>query len=190
MNAVVAEKTAEPLKLNLCAGKSKMDGYLSVDQIPFEGLDLVADLRKPWPWGENTVSDIHMSHALEHFTGEERVHVFNEMYRVLVPGGKALIITPHWASQRAYGDFTHQWPPVSEFLFYYLWKEWREGNAPHTDIKYNPNGYDCDFSFGGGYSLHADMNCWNDERKQYAQRWYKEAATDTHMTVTSNKKPL
>jgi SAM-dependent methyltransferase len=189
MNAVVKED-AEPLKLNLCSGKSRMDGYLSVDQIQFEGLDLVADLREPWPWRDNTVSDIHMSHALEHFTGEERVHIFNEMYRVLIPGGRASIITPHWSSQRAYGDFTHKWPPVSEFLYYYLWREWREGNAPHTDIKFNPNGYDCDFSWCGGYSLHSDISGWNDERKQYAQKWYKEVCTDTHMTITSSKKAL
>lgn len=188
MNAVAETIVKSPLKLNLCAGKSRMDGYLSVDQIPFEGLDLVADMRLPWPWEDNTVSDIHMSHALEHFTAMERVHVINEMYRVLIPGGKATIITPHWASQRAYGDPTHQWPPVSEFFYYYLWREWRVGNAPHIDIEFNPKGFNCDFSFGGGYSLHAEMNGWNNERQQYAQKWYKEACTDTVMTITSNKK--
>lgn len=178
----------ELLKLNLGAGKSRMDGYLSVDSIPFDGLDVVADLRKPWPWDDGSVSDIHMSHAMEHFTGEERIHIVNEMYRVLIPGGKALIITPHWASQRAYGDPTHKWPPVSEFWYYYLWKEWRIGNAPHTDIEFNPDGYNCDFSFAGGYGLHQEIVAWNTERQQYAQKWYKEACTDTMMTITSNKK--
>jgi len=176
-----------PLRLNLGAGKSRMPGYLSVDSIPFEGLDVVADLNKPWPWGDNTVSDIHMSHVLEHFTGDERVHIFNEMYRVLIPGGKALIITPHWASQRAYGDFTHKWPPHSEFAAYYTWKEWRKNNAPHTDIEFNPKGYNCDFTFAGGYSFHPDLLPWTDERRQFAQKWYKEACSDTHMTFTSNK---
>jgi hypothetical protein len=188
MNAVVKESAA-PLKLNLCAGKSKMDGYLSVDQIAFDGLDLVTDLRQPWPWADNSVSDIHLSHALEHFDSMERVHIFNEMYRVLINGGKCTIITPHWASQRAYGDPTHKWPPVSEFAYYYLWREWRKGNAPHIDIEFNPQGFDCDFSWGGGYSLHSDMNLWNAERQQYAQKWYKEACTDTVMTVTAQNKP-
>ena len=187
MNAV-AETVKEPIKLNLGAGKSRMDGYLSVDSIPFEGLDVVCDLREPWPWADSSVSDINLSHALEHFEADERVHIFNEMYRVLIPGGKAVITTPHWASQRAYGDPTHKWPPVSEFLYYYVWKEWRLSNAPHTDVEFNPKGFNCDFSFGGGYGLHTGMNGWNDERKQYAQLWYKEACTDTVMTVTSNKK--
>lgn len=188
MNAV-AETIAEPLKLNLGAGKSRMDGYLSVDSIPFEGLDVVCDLREKWPWPDDSVSHIHMSHVLEHFEADERVHIFNECYRVLIPGGQAHIVTPHWASQRAYGDPTHKWPAVSEFAFYYVWKDWRTQNAPHTDIEFNPKGFNCDFNFGGGYTLHSDMNAWNDERKQYAQKWYKEAALDTVMTITSNKKP-
>jgi SAM-dependent methyltransferase len=185
---VVPEKPSL-LKLNLGAGKSKMDGYLSVDQIQFDGLDLVADLRKPWPWGNNTVSDIHMSHALEHFDAMERVHIFNEMYRVLINGGKALIVTPHWASQRAYGDPTHKWPPVSEFAYFYLWREWRKTNAPHIDIEFNPQGFDCDFAWGGGYSHPTEMNLWNDERRQYAIKYYKEVCLDTIMTITAQNKP-
>jgi SAM-dependent methyltransferase len=183
----VVPASAAPLKLNLGAGLSRMEGYLSVDEIKFDGIDVVADLRNPWPWGDNTVSDIHMSHVLEHFTGDERVHIFNEMYRVLIPDGKAYIITPHWSSQRAYGDYTHKWPPVCEFLYNYLWKEWRMQNAPHNDIKFNPKGYNCDFSFAGGYGLHQDILGWNVERQQYAQKWYKEACCDTHMTVTAKK---
>src|ERR1700748_2091447 len=98
MNAAINQDPKPLLKLTLGAGKSRMEGYLSVDSIPFEGLDVVTDLRNKWPWEDNSVSDIHMSHVLEHFNGEERVHIFNEMYRVLTPGGKAYIITPHWAS--------------------------------------------------------------------------------------------
>ena len=179
------EAVTTPLKLNLGAGKSRMDGYLSVDEISFDGIDVVADLRNPWPWGNATVSDIHMSHVLEHFDGQERVHIFNEIYRVLIPGGKARHPRPHaWSSQRACGDYTHKWPPVCEFLYNYLWKEWRLENAPHNDIKFNPKGYNCDFSYAGGYGLHGDILGWNVERQQYAQKWYKEACADTHMTIT------
>ena len=187
-NAEVVTEAAKPLKLNLGAGKSRIDGFLSVDSIPFEGLDVVADLTKRWPWPDSEVEEILMSHVLEHFDGQERVHIFNEAYRVLIPGGTMKIITPHWASQRAYGDFTHKWPPVSEFLYFYLWKEWRVANAPHNDIEFNPRGYYCDFSFAGGYGLSQDILGWNVERQQYAQKWYKEACCDTHMSITSNKK--
>ena len=186
MNAVKTD-SAEFLKLNLCAGNSRMDGYLSVDQFAFDGLDVVSDLREPWPWNSDSVSDIHLSHALEHFTAVERVHVFNEMYRVLIPGGKATIITPHWNSNRAYGDFTHQWPPVSEMLYYYLSREWRKTNAPHTDAEWNAVGYKCDFEATWGYSMHPEIAKRNTEYQQYAMSWYKEACQDLHATLTARK---
>jgi len=120
--AIVEAKPKALLKLNLGAGKSKMDGYLSVDSIPFDGLDVVADLTKKWPWPDNSVSDVRMSHVLEHFTAQERIHVFNEMYRVLVDEGKANIITPHWSSNRAYGDLTHCFAQGTEILAESGWK--------------------------------------------------------------------
>jgi hypothetical protein len=185
-------KNVEPaglLKLNLGSGKSRMEGFLSVDEIQYGDVDWVTDLRKPWPWDANSVSEIHMSHVLEHFEAMERVHIFNEMYRVLVTGGTAKIVTPHWCSQRAYGDMTHKWPPVSEFFYFYLVKDWRKVNAPHIDSEFNPDGFNCDFSFAGGYGLHQEILPWNVERQQYAQKWFKEAAADTHMSVTKVAPP-
>jgi hypothetical protein len=57
----------------------------------------------------------------------------------MAPGAIATIIVPHWASARAYGDLTHQWPPVSEWWPLYLNKEWREKQAAHE------SGYTCNF---------------------------------------------
>jgi SAM-dependent methyltransferase len=180
---------AELLKLNLGAGKVRMEGYLSVDSIPFEGLDLVADLAKPWPWADNSVSNIHMSHVLEHFTASERVHIFNEAWRVLAKGGQAYIITPMWSSTRAYGDMTHQWPPVSEFFYNYLWAEWRKGNAPHLDSEYvGAKGFNCDFDFQGGYGMSQEIMGFSDDRRNYAMKNYKDAASDLHATITVNRK--
>jgi hypothetical protein len=100
------------------------------------------------------------------------------------PGAQATIIVPHWASTRAYGDPTHQWPPVSEFFFLYLDKEWRAANAPHTDAEHWPAGYTCDFTGTWGYGLHPSLAAWNTERQQYAISYYKEAAQDLHATIT------
>jgi hypothetical protein len=179
------EHENEPhLKLDLGCGKNKKFGFIGVDSIEFEGVDIVTDLRKKWPWNDGEVKEIHASHVIEHFDGIERVHIFNEMYRVLGDRCKATIITPHWASCRAYGDFTHKWPPVSEFLFYYLSKEWRAVNAPHNDIEFNPAGYNCDFEVGWGYSLREDVVVRNAEYQQFAMSNYKEVCMDTLATLT------
>lgn len=165
------------MKLDLGCGKNKKEGFIGVDCIKFDGVDEVVDLTKPWPWADNSVEEVNCSHTMEHFTAEERIHVVNELYRVLQPKAKALIIVPHWCSNRAYGDLTHKWPPVSEMWFYYLSKEWRAVNAPHNDF------YTCDFDVTWGYSMRQDLLLRNQEYQQYAMQNLKEVITDTIATL-------
>lgn len=171
-----AVKAIPVLKLDLGCGPHPRDGFTGVDVRDF-GQPVTHDLRKPWPWKDGTVMEVHCSHFLEHLTGLERVHFVNELYRVLIPGGSCQIIVPHWASCRAYGDYTHQWPPVSEFWFYYLSTEWRTQNAPHND------GYTCNFAATWGYSLHPLIIPRSQEFQQHALQFSKEAAQDIIATL-------
>ena len=170
-------KKVEPLKLDLGCGKTPREGFTGVDIRDF-GQPITADLRQTWPWPDSSVSEAHCSHFLEHLTGPERVHFVNELWRVLIPGGKCQLITPHWNSARAYGDVTHQWPPVAEFWFYYLSKSWRAVNAPHND------GYLCDFVATWGYSVHPSLLSRNTEYQMHALNFWKEAAQDLIATLT------
>ena len=187
------EKKDTPLKLNLGSGPSKMEGFLSVDSIKFPNVDVVTDLTKRFPWSDNSVAEVHASHVIEHFEAMERVHFINEVYRILVPGGKATLIAPHWASCRAYGDPTHKFPPISEFWFYYLSKDWRLGNeekklganAPHTDAKYIKGGFACDFEATWGYSMHPTVQLRNQEAQQFMLQFYKDAAMDIMATLVN-----
>ena len=164
------------MRLDLGCGKNPKEGFVGVDCRDF-GQAIVCDLRGDWKWEDESVSEVHCSHFIEHLTGPERVHFFNELYRVLKPGAKATIIAPYYASERAYGDPTHQWPPVTGFMFYYLSKQWREANAPHTD-------YACDFDATWGYSMHPDLHVRAQEYQQHALQWWREAAQDLIATVT------
>jgi hypothetical protein len=170
----VVEKT---LRIDLGCGKKARDGFIGVDCRDF-GQDITADLRQKWPWKDGTVEEAHCSHFIEHLKADERIHFVNELYRVLKVGGKCQVIVPHWSSSRAYGDLTHQWPPVSEFWFYYLDKNWRAENAPHND------GYRCDFLATWGYSLHPHLQPRNAEYQQHAIQFWKEAAQDIVATLT------
>jgi ubiquinone/menaquinone biosynthesis C-methylase UbiE len=175
------------IRLDIGCGKNKKEGFTGIDQFKMEGVDVVMDVRKPWPYEDNSVEEVHSSHFVEHLNGIERVSFFNELYRVLKPDAKATIITPHWASNRAYGDFTHQWPPVAEMLFYYLSKKWRATDAPHTDIQWNPQGYQCDFEATWGYGMRPDLVTRNPEYQQFAMQNYKEACLDIHATLKAVK---
>jgi hypothetical protein len=174
---------SEPIKLDLGCGKTKKEGFIGVDRRAFPGVDVVTELLDTWPWKDDSVAEIHMSHVMEHFRGTERVHIVNEMYRVMQKGATALIITPYWASNRAYGDFTHQWPPVSEMWYYYLNKTWRHDNAPDNDKEWNPQGYKCDFDATWGYTLHGEFQTKNQERQMFAIQFYKDAVYDLMATL-------
>ena len=174
-----AVETQKLLKLDLGCGPNKKEGFTGVDSRAFDGkVDVVHDLTKKWPWKDASVEEAHCSHFLEHLNAEGRIHFVNELYRVLIPGAKCQVIVPHWASNRAYGDLTHQWPPVSEMWFYYLDKSWRAANAPHNDF------YTCDFLCTWGYSMHPGLAPRNTDYQQHALQFWKEAAQDMICTMT------
>lgn len=214
-DAVKTEIVERPiLKLDLGCGKNKAAGFLGIDRRKFEGVDGATDLTKKrwlfnrkefdglelaknsidldtWELPDSSVTEVHCSHFLEHLnhnaTSPQRVLFMNELYRVLIPGGKATIITPHWASNRAYGDFTHADKPVSEMFYYYVSKTWREQNAPDNDIEWNPDGYSCDFDATWGYALHPSIVSRNQEYQSHALQFWKEAAQDLHATLVARK---
>lgn len=169
-------EVAAPLKLDLGCGKNKKPGFLGVDALAFDGVDVQHDLRGVWPWADESVEEVHCSHFLEHLTGAERIHFYNELYRVLQPQGRAAIIVPHWSSGRAYGDPTHQWPPVVEFSFYYLNKDWRDVNAPHC-------GLECNFDATWGYSVHGAWQTRTQEVQAFGVAHYREVAQDLAVTL-------
>lgn len=128
-----------------------------------------------WTLPNDSVDEVHCSHMVEHLEWPERVHFFNELHRVMKKGAKALIITPHWASARYYGDPTHK-SPFSEWAWFYMDAEWRKNNAPHTD-------YVCDFTHSYSYGLHPALAGRNPESINYAITFYKDACTDMICTL-------
>jgi len=166
----------ELLKLDLGCGIHKRDGFVGVDIQKFEGVDQVVDLTKPWPWADGSVWEVNCTNTVEHFTWPERVHFFNELYRVLRTGGTANIVTPAWNNARFYGDPTHK-EPMSEWYALYLNAAWRKDNAPHTD-------YVCDFEFTSGGSWDEWLNDRNVEFRTFAMSHYTNAWRDLMITLT------
>ena len=167
------------VRLNIGCGRDVKEGWLNVDCLALAPDVCVWNLTNRWPVGDGEVEEIMASHVIEHFDSGQRSWVMNEAHRALRPGGKMTVIVPSWASGRAYGDPTHQWPPVSEMWFYYLSREWREANAPHVNSMLS-----CDFTATWGYATHQALAGRNPEYVQHAVNWWKEAAQDIHATLT------
>lgn len=60
-------------------------------------------------------------------------------------------------------------------------------NAPHADVKFNPDGYSCDFDFVSGYTVNPTWQLRHQEAQQFALQNYKEAALDMMTTLTCRK---
>ena len=174
------------MKLNLGCGKDIKEGWINVDSIAFDESVIVCDLGNDiWPWDDDSIEEAFCSHMVEHLKPKERAHFINELYRVLIPERGCQIIVPHAMSERAYGDLTHQWPPVVSFWFFYLDKDWRAVNAPHNN--YDLYNEDVDFGSTWSYVLRQDLCTRNLEYQQYAIANFKEAITDLIATIV--KKP-
>lgn len=202
MNAVVKEEN-KLIKLDIGCGPNPRAGFVGVDSLDFGKPDIVKhDLRiSPWPFEDNSVTEAHCAHFLEHLTNLdgkwERVRFFNELWRVMAPAtynqagqavtGIATIIMPHWASHRHYGDPTHK-EPFGEMGICYLDPVWRKANAPHTDSEFNPDGYNCNFACNYNYSLHQGLNGRNQEFVNFAATFFKEAIQDVTYIMTCIKK--
>jgi len=129
------------MKLDIGCGREPKQGFIGVDRMKFPEVDVVLDIsKKKWPWKDNSVEEIWCSHMVEHLNAKGRIHFVNEAYRVLQSGGILTIVTPYWNNHRAFGDLTHEWPPVSESWYKYLQKQWREFYTPHN------TEYRCDYT--------------------------------------------
>lgn len=187
MTKIEKIKTPKYILIDIGCGSNKKEGSIGIDKYKMKGVDVVCDVGKDkLPYKDNSVDEIHCSHFLEHltnFNGKfERIHFFNEIYRVMKKGAKATLIFPHWCSNRYYGDPTHC-EPFSEMGFMYLNKDWRASQAPHSDKKWNKNGYDCDFDATYGYALRQDLLTRNQEYQMNAIMKEKEAAQDIIATL-------
>lgn len=178
-------KIAQPLRLDFGCGRNKQTGFTGVDLYAPDA-DIKADLFKfPLPWKDNTVDEIFASHFVEHIPATIRWQFFSECWRIMKLEATMRIFVPSWKSERAYGDMTHQWPPVTSFFFFYLNKNWREANK----LTYGAYDIKCHFEHQSGPTgLTPAFADRNHETQMFACTHYLEAYPDAWITLT--KKPL
>tara|TARA_Y100001968_G_scaffold329487_1_gene378929 strand:+ start:6098 stop:6664 length:567 start_codon:yes stop_codon:yes gene_type:complete len=125
------------IKLNLGCGENRLPGYVNVDK--YGEPDIRHDLESfPWPWSDNSVSEIRLVHVLEHLGKETDVYfgIFKEIYRICRNGSQIFIVVPHFRHQYFYDDPTHVRvvTPLGLQLFSQkankLWAEQGAANSP------------------------------------------------------------
>jgi hypothetical protein len=90
------------IKLNLGCGHYYLDGWVNVDFYDDSKCDIKHDLEVfPWPWEDNSVSEILIKHTLEHLGADWKVYIkiLQEMYRVCEDDATITVRVPspwHW----------------------------------------------------------------------------------------------
>lgn len=102
------------MQINLGAGAEIEQGYVNVDWIDQDGIDIVHNLLiYPWPFESDIADRIMARDVLEHmpnFTPDNKSNpiVFvEEAHRILKVGGELFMTMPHWQSKNCWIDLTH-----------------------------------------------------------------------------------
>lgn len=148
------------LRLNL--GSQVVDTF---DQVTFD------PLKFPWPVKNASVEELISPMVLNYIPQNQRGQYMDEIYRVLVPEGKAHVWVPYYTSMRAIQDYAATWPPFCEASFLYFNRDWRKINHPDRNLK-------CNFDFSFGYQAQPETASKNEETRAFWIKHYANAVDD------------
>ena len=113
------------MKIDLGCGPKKRPGYFGIDKVNFPGVDLVWDCNNPIPLEDNCAEEIIAIAFLEHIDNDKKIHIMNEIFRLLKPGGTFFSKTPSTDGRGAFQDPTHTAYWNENSFLYYTHDEYR-----------------------------------------------------------------
>jgi len=104
--------------LDVGCGLNKFPGAIGIDRNPASRADVRCDLdRLPYPFRDGSFDRVRAVHVLEHVA--DVIAAMEEFHRLLAPGGRLLIVTPHFSDFSSFCDPTHR-RHLSSFSFRYF----------------------------------------------------------------------
>lgn len=98
------------MKINIGAGDSVYEDYITIDHDAKSNPDFVLDLEKDYlPFEDSTIEAVIAHHILEHL-GDGYFHCLQELYRVCKHGAIIDIKVPHHRHESFASDPTHRRP--------------------------------------------------------------------------------
>lgn len=90
-------------KLNIGCGKETIEGFVNLDIIQYDNVDVVHNLTKiKYPFEDNTFDLVYGRCILEHICPLKLIEVINELHRITKHNGRLIFIVP-------YGYFSNVW---------------------------------------------------------------------------------
>lgn len=104
--------------LDVGCGRNKRPGAVGIDRNPRTAADLLCDLdRFPYPFRDSSFDELHAVHVIEHLSDVMRA--MEEFHRLVRPGGRIRLVTPHYTDFSSFCDPTHRWH-LNSFSFRYF----------------------------------------------------------------------
>lgn len=133
-------------KLNLGSGDEHIPGFISVDLYD-ESADVKADITE-LPFDDDSIDEVVAYQVIEHIPYWKEAKIFSEMYRVLKPGGKAVVECPDMEYIARHiidsGDIADRWVKSIYGQYYRPWDIIRYKDAEDHEGSKHRNA----FTFG------------------------------------------
>ena len=95
------------LKIDLGCGRHKELGWFGIDCQALPCVDLVCDCNERIPLESDVAQEVRAYDFLEHIRNDRRIHIMNEIWRILKHGGIFTSSTPSTDGRGAFQDPTH-----------------------------------------------------------------------------------
>ena len=159
-------------RLNVGCGTDVRPGWVNLDVAALPGVDVVHDLNElPLPLEDERFDEIDCQDVLEHL---DYVPLLRELHRVLKPGGRLTVQSPHFSSRAVYLDPTHRTAFSIDTLRFFV-----------PSDRFGERAYYFDFSFGAVESARIVFHRYRGQPWNYVmeplvnsspamQEWYEE----------------
>ena len=154
------EQENKQVIINLGCGDTKLPEEIGVDIIDGPAVDIVTDLNHyPLPFEDNSVDIVRSSHCFEHL--DNLVTLFEDLHRLLKPGGILEFTVPHVSNIGFFRDPTHKHPFTLETMDYFV-----RGKQPHKYTQVEFEYVDRELRFGSGMRAKIGaFHAWMSERR-------------------------
>lgn len=107
-----------PRILDVGCGLNKRPGAIGIDRNARTAADVICDLDQfPYPFRDSSFDELYATHVIEHVA--DVIRTMEEFHRLVRPGGRIHITTPHYTDFSSFCDPTHRWH-LNSFSFRYF----------------------------------------------------------------------